>query len=218
MSNPALPPETVDHIVDMLYDQPKTLRKCSLVAKSWVPRTRIHLFADIELSSPKALKSWKKAFPDPSNSPAFHTLTLSLKCGWAMTAADVEGGWIQAFSRVVRLDLWCYDPKISLPSLHGFSPVLKSLRLSYSRQDSHVLNFVCSFPLLEDLTLISDYFDEWDSSPTINPRLRPHSPGPSSFPGSGGPKPLCDSCWTYRTALTFGSSFSRTLTGKTSIG
>ncbi|KAF9642961.1 hypothetical protein BDM02DRAFT_3104213, partial [Thelephora ganbajun] len=50
MSNPHkphLPPEILDYIVDFLYNEPETLKQCCLVSKSWVPRTRKHLFADI---------------------------------------------------------------------------------------------------------------------------------------------------------------------------
>jgi len=188
MSNPLLPSETIDHIVDMLHDTPKTLRNCSLVAKSWVPRTRMHLFADVKFSSPKALESWKKTFPDPSNSPAFHTLTLSVNCYWTMEAADAEeNGWIRAFSRVVRLELECYTPGVSLPLFHGLSPVLKSLRLTYFRQDSYIPDFFCSFPLLEDLNLISHAYAEWDLPLTINPLTSPALTGTlqlSAFEGA----------------------------------
>ncbi|KAF9643160.1 hypothetical protein BDM02DRAFT_3081141, partial [Thelephora ganbajun] len=51
MSNPRqfhLPPEILDYIIDLLHDKPETLKQCCLVSKSWVSRTRKHLFADIE--------------------------------------------------------------------------------------------------------------------------------------------------------------------------
>ena len=132
MSNPGLPPETVDHIVDILHNNPKTLRNCSLTTKSWVPRARKHLFASVRLTSPKVLESWKKTFPDPRNSPAYHTLTLFVYCPEVITAADAEeGGWIQAFSRVVCLDVYSsvQDP-LFLTLLYGLSPFLEILRVS----------------------------------------------------------------------------------------
>ena len=106
MSSVPLPQEIVDYILDTLRDEPKTLQNCCLVAKSWVPRARKHLSASIKFSSPKDIESWKKTFPDPSNSPACHTLTLLVSCPEAVTAADAEeGGWIQTFSRVLRLEV-----------------------------------------------------------------------------------------------------------------
>ena len=100
MSNPPIPPEILDHIVDDSYDESDALRNCCLVAKSWVPRTRKHLFADIEFYLPKRLESWKMMFPDPSNSPAYHAHTLLVRFPQVVTAADAgEGGWVRTFSR-----------------------------------------------------------------------------------------------------------------------
>ena len=47
MSNSHLPAEMLDHVVDHLHDARDALRNCCLVSKSWVPRARKHLFADI---------------------------------------------------------------------------------------------------------------------------------------------------------------------------
>ena len=43
-----LPPEILDLIIDHLHDEPATLKTCCVVSKSWVPRTRKHLFALVE--------------------------------------------------------------------------------------------------------------------------------------------------------------------------
>ena len=151
MSNPPLPPEILDHIVDDLRDEPNALQDCCLVAKSWVPRTRRQLFADINFSSPEKLESWKKTFPDSSSSPASYTRILSVKFPQVVTAADAEeGGWIQTFSRVVHLNLDANatlpnDSEISLAPFHGFSPILKSLRiLSTLLPHSQTFGFVRS--------------------------------------------------------------------------
>ncbi|KAF9642570.1 hypothetical protein BDM02DRAFT_3105483, partial [Thelephora ganbajun] len=48
MSDPHLPPEVCDYIVDLLHNKPDTLGWCCLVSRSWIPRTRKHLFADIK--------------------------------------------------------------------------------------------------------------------------------------------------------------------------
>ncbi|KAF9642569.1 hypothetical protein BDM02DRAFT_3078319, partial [Thelephora ganbajun] len=61
MSNPHqvhLPPEIFDYIVDFLHDTPETLKQCCLVSKSWVPRTRKYLFADIEFFTESDLEAW----------------------------------------------------------------------------------------------------------------------------------------------------------------
>ena len=190
MSNPPIPPEILDHIVDDLYDEPDALRNCCLVAKSWIPRTRKHLFADIKFSSPERLQSWKTTFPDPSNSPAYHVHTLSVGCLRVVTAADAgEGGWIQTFSRVVRLDVdsGVHGSEFSPALFRGFSPVLKSLRVASGTLSlSQIFGFVRSLPLLEDLSLVihgtpSDNDLSAHGAPTV-------IPPPSSPPFTGSLK------------------------------
>ena len=51
MSRPHLPPEILEYILDTLHDDPKTLRDCCVVAKSWIPRTKNRLFAKVRFSS-----------------------------------------------------------------------------------------------------------------------------------------------------------------------
>ena len=161
MPNPNLPPEILDYIVDIHHDRLKTLRRCCLVAKSWVPRARRHLFAKVEFFSVKHLEAWKKTFPDPSNSPARHTHTLLIYCPDAVTAADAEdGGWIQAFSRLEYLNVGdnvqnsTYS-KASLAPFRRFLPTLKSLRVSCIwLPNAQIPDLVGSLPLLEDLALL----------------------------------------------------------------
>src|ERR1700753_334500 len=79
MSNPRprLPPETPDHIVDLLHDNRETLQECCIVSKSWVPRARKHLFVHVKFKREDCDK-WMKTFPDPINSPAYHVHTLTV--------------------------------------------------------------------------------------------------------------------------------------------
>ena len=156
MSNPRLPPEILDHTIDLLHDEQETLEDCCLVAKSWVPRTRKHLFAHVRFADDNCLKSWKKAFPNPSNSPAYHTRSLAAGCD--VTEADAEeGGWIPTFSRLVRLELDCpasYGKRENLVPFRKFSPTLKSLYVdSILLVGSQLFGLICFLPLLEDLVL-----------------------------------------------------------------
>jgi len=106
MSNPRLPLETLDYIVDLLHDEPETLEDCCLVSKSWVSRPRKHLFANIALRHTADLEEWKETFPDPVNSPAYHARSLIIGSSRFVTTADAEeDDWIRAFPRVVRLEV-----------------------------------------------------------------------------------------------------------------
>ena len=163
MPNPHLPPEILDYIVDFLHDRPDTLRKCCIVSKSWVPRTRRHLFANVALFSVEELESWMTTFPDPADSPAYHAHTLFIGCPQVVMAANAEaGGWIQVFSHVANLGVCgnlgeypnCDNTEVSLAPFHGFSSTLKSLcAYSIVLPCRHLFNLIRFSPLLEDLTL-----------------------------------------------------------------
>jgi hypothetical protein len=159
MSSPHLPAETLDHIVDHLHDAEDALRNCCLVSKSWVPRTRKHLFAEIDFRTVWVLKSWKKTFPDPSTSPAHYARALSVSCPEDVAGVDAEaGGWIRDFSRVVRLEVGNHDNfnefEISLAPFHGLSPAIKSLRINAPEfRSSRIFDLILSFPLVEDVAM-----------------------------------------------------------------
>ena len=149
MPHPRLPPEISDYIADLLHDKPRTLKRCCLVSKSWVPRARKHLFGRIKFRHPAEVDAWKKIFPDPANSPGYHTHSLSFRCAEVFTIADAEeGGWIQAFSNVVRLRvLNSGTRKFRPPSTALESACIDDAIIS----SSNFLALICSLPVLQDL-------------------------------------------------------------------
>ena len=180
------------------------LKNCCLVSKSWTPRARKHLFADITFRSADDLKSWKETFPNPLASPAYHTYILSVHCVRAVTTADAgPGGWLTGFSSVVYLETWDHEvtpgeSMISLVPFHRFSPVLKYLRLTSAfLPPSRVFNFILSFPHLEGLTVttyqraLTDDNDGSDGSSTIaQPWNPPAFTGYLDLLIMGGMKPI----------------------------
>jgi hypothetical protein len=184
MSNPDLPPEILDFIVDILRDQPEALKRCCLVSKSWVPRTRKYLFAEITFRTEKGLKLWKKTFPNPSTSPAHYAKTLFIQCSQVVVAADAEpGGWITGFSSVVSLRVESRalfaNGSFSLAPFHGLSPAAKSLRIIIpSLPPPQIINLVLSFPLLEDLAVTTSFrmsTDNDDGSDKVLTTVQPSS-------------------------------------------
>jgi len=163
MSSPRLPAELLDHIVDHLHDTEDALRNCCLVSKSWIPRTRKHLFAEVQFGGPEDLDAWEETFP--VTSPGRYTKTLTIDCPEVVTAADAQiGGWIESFSHVVHLELGgssqlpgTYEDDESatfLVPLRGLSPFVKSLDIDcYSLPPSRIFDLILSFPLLEDLAM-----------------------------------------------------------------
>jgi hypothetical protein len=167
-----LPPENLDHIVDHLHDDPTTLKACCVVSKSWIHRTRTHLFASVEFCAPKfPIERWKKTFPDPSNSPAHHTRHLYIH-GYSAYNIRAVHGWIRAFHSLVHLQLgghiWTY--RGSLVPFDGLSPTLRSLHLKCDSPE--VFDLICSFPLLEHLALVPPSLGSeiWNIPPT-SPKL-----------------------------------------------
>ena len=169
----SLPPEIHDLVVDNLHDEPTTLKTCCVVSKSWVPRARKHLFARVEFHASKShFERWRKAFPDPSNSPAHHTRALRIYGIPFVTATDAGAdSWIRAFHNVVHLRLDRLD-QASLIPFYGLSPTVKILHLSYTTLE--VFDLVCSFPLLEHLALVASHTEseagQW-SAPSTSPKL-----------------------------------------------
>ena len=175
MSNPCLPAEVLDHVVDLLQNTEHALRNCSLVSKSWIPRARKHIFADIRLDA-KGLRSWRETFPDPSASPASYAKILFVNYLEVFAAADIEaGGWIRAFSHVVDLKLsgtrltFADEPPEPLVPFHGTPPSTESLgEKAPILSSSQIFDFILSFPLLEDLT-VSVHGVPTDGGPDASP-------------------------------------------------
>ena len=189
MPIPYLPPEILDYIVDFLHDEPETLEECCLVSKSWVPRARSHLFADIKIRPESDLKLWKKQLAGAGNTLAYHTRTLSIGCPEFVVDADAgEGGWIRAFSSVESLDVnngvWPLDTlRCTITPFHGFSSTLKSFRVCPIILPSPQLFFLIrSSPLLEDLTVVGHSESSGEDN---NPHWLPPGVSTTSPPLSG---------------------------------
>ncbi|KAF9778178.1 hypothetical protein BJ322DRAFT_501077 [Thelephora terrestris] len=181
-SRPSLPQETLDFIVDLLRGSRDALKQCCLVCKSWIPRTRRYLFYRIAFRSLADLEAWRRTFPDPANSPAYHTRSLTVECLPYITAADAEdGGWIRAFSKVELFNVMSTTRSshaYSLVPFRNISPALKSLCVEYRNIPlSEVFGLMHNLPLLEDLMILCHGMDtrssEEDERSTFKPSTSP---------------------------------------------
>ena len=162
MSDPHLPAEMLDHIVDHLQDTEDALKSCCLVSKSWIPRTRKHLFTEAIFPTAEDLQMWKETFPDPLTSPACYTKRLFVGCSQVVTAADADaGGWITGFSHVEHLGLQDHtlfaNGSSTLSLFRGFSPIKSLDVISTDLPPPRVFNLILSFPLLENLTVFTSH-------------------------------------------------------------
>jgi len=191
MSNPYLPPEILDYIVDFLHDDPDALERCCLTSKSWIPRTRKHLFAEVDLWHEDRLGSWKKMFSDPSTSPAHFVRSLRIGGACAVTTADAEvGGWLRGFAHIVHLgvetsEFYHGGFPVSLVPFHGFSRTIKSLRVkSVDLPPSEIFDFILSSPLLEDLAVAGWRTWACDMDGSDGPPTFVQPSNPPAFTGS----------------------------------
>ena len=102
---PAIPTEVVEQIIDMVAEvelrfnkedvqlRTYSLYACSLVARSWVPRSRLHLYPFVELSSDRKTRRFMNSL---AQSPALGQFVETLQirphnedertCGWIFKA------------------------------------------------------------------------------------------------------------------------------------
>lgn len=177
----SLPPELLDLIVDHLHDDPSTLLSCCTVSKSWVPWSRWHIFAHVKFDTSRfSLESWMGAFPDPLDSPAHYTRSLTiLDLAIAAATSPDAGRWIRAFHKIDHLHVNTIslneDDQVSFAPLHGLLPTVRSLHFdSTYLKSSEVFGLLHSFPLLEDFELntysCQGEADEW-RAPLTSPKL-----------------------------------------------
>ena len=120
-----------------------------------------------------------EAFPDPLNSPAHYTRVLGISGNEILNTAIINARpWLRSFRNLEELHVSTRGSKpevgqVSFAQLHGLSPTLKFLHLVHpSVTSSQALDLICSFPLLEDLSLYNSVnttggsADEWDAPPT----------------------------------------------------
>ncbi|KAK0225446.1 hypothetical protein IW262DRAFT_687022 [Armillaria fumosa] len=58
--------ELIDEIVDYLHDLPSALKACSLVARKFYPRTRVHLFREADCDDPESARVFNIVHDSPT--------------------------------------------------------------------------------------------------------------------------------------------------------
>ena len=151
----SLPPEIIDHIIDFVNSS-WTLRVCSLVAKSWVYRSQMHLFRNAKLFHNR----WQRVTLVYNTSLARHTRNLRLVQVYPPgITTDIHGPFLvrlQDFRNVENLTL---DGELSafsegeLNKYFGhFGENLRSLQLNgEGMSPDSFLDLLGLLPNLEDL-------------------------------------------------------------------
>ena len=177
-----LPQELVEGIIDYFSDDSTMLVTFSLVAKSWLARSRCHLFSKIALSKESARK-WQSLIPPGPDGLSCLVRSLSLLQAPASRwldpeSLDVISDHLFSFQQVENLLVtWLYlddfEPASLARHFGHFGPSLRSLRLSYLAADySALMTFLQLFPNLQDLHIHTPELND------DNPPLRISRTGP----------------------------------------
>jgi len=177
----SLPQELLDKILSHLHsddkrDEHRTLRNCSLVAKSWVHPARRRLFKTVEIRE-KNLQSWLDSIPPANEGLLQHIRSLSYVTEIALLQA--------ATARPTYCALQAYLP--SLPQLQHLSLCFMKIPSGISRQIEMFSAFrhtllrlsfcYCTvaigalgtllnyFPSLNHLNLANVFWNEVDATP-----------------------------------------------------
>ena len=172
---PALPTEVIERIINMVSETTQqyrlreieerndSLRACALVARSWVPRSRLHLFRHITLDSDLRTRRFLNSL---TLSPALEPYVESLQigpdqnrgpCGWIYQALSALPS-ILPHLRVLR---FCYLPLLHptcLVALSRFCSVeTLFLRGLFQQSLRETIQLINQFPGLRNLYV-------WDCS------------------------------------------------------
>jgi hypothetical protein len=181
MTTPYLPPELVEHIIDMLVGDRQSLLSCSLASVNWVHRSRHHLFASIRLHSLSNLQSWFSTGLGPCS---HHVRTLHLvqdEFKWITpeTLEKTQSGLSSFYNvkslSITNLNLATYDEG-SLARFFGHFSNLTSLSVEkFTGHPDALVYFICMFPELDNLKIDSLTMVKTAKafpSPTVTPRFR----------------------------------------------
>lgn len=188
------PPELIARILDFLHDDQAALRSSCLVHTWWISPSRHHLFASVDFHKLFDLELWVNSFPSVPHSPARNVRNISIAGLWASLGEgefnpnELEGPVLEgfrSFNRVSKLLLTLLNlHTTSSPEIHfsHFHSSLTSLELysPYPTTPRKLLQFICSFPRLENLLItgLSHWVEESEGD---LPRLRTSPPLGGSF-------------------------------------
>jgi len=77
--SPELPQELVDQIIDHLWDDPLSLRACSLSCSAWLPSSRTHIFREVKLDGAVACLRFEELLQASSDIIAVYIRNLFIE-------------------------------------------------------------------------------------------------------------------------------------------
>ena len=169
---PTFPQEVIDDLIDWVSvgsagQRDPHLRCCSLVARGWVHRGRLHLFRNIELASTNDISSWIRNVRPGVDGVSGYVRKLWLNSSWDQWSRrfpSVEH--LRSFTHVeeLRLTYWCgrrATREEIEEAFWGLGPSVRSLSISLPRGDPcSFLHLLSLFRHLDNLSVWTSCLDE----------------------------------------------------------
>ena len=158
------PQEIIDDIIDHFQDDPspRNLQTCSLVAKSWVPRSRRSLFRDVSFPGKNKFEYWCRAIPAGPDGIASYTRVLRLSDPWDKlmdpTFLQKHIGHLTSFRSLQSLvfflvDLTAFDHVSITNCFRHFETVRSLLFCNVASPITNILLLTYLFPNLQRLDI-----------------------------------------------------------------
>ncbi|KAJ7032535.1 hypothetical protein C8F04DRAFT_1107156 [Mycena alexandri] len=155
-SDPILPPEVIDIIIDNLHNHPRTLRACGLVSRNWLGGSRHHLFGRGIYLAARDLETFSSLLQSPYNTLSFHLRSIrvtgfqygELTQLWSLLPTFAHLRSIHIHGNPIRFDSDIIMGTHKLASVR-FVALLHAVFPSYDGLNT----FLLRFPLLTTLEL-----------------------------------------------------------------
>ncbi|KAI0672680.1 hypothetical protein C8Q78DRAFT_1152127 [Trametes maxima] len=162
-----LPPELYDATIDYLEDDVESLRACGLACKTWLPRSRFHLFRSVRLRHADDVVRFR-ALLASAPGVAHYVRKLSLVADYAGVTADgaalEDDGWVDDAADLLPLFTGVTTLALARVRWHAlndetraaFDGVFKTVHQLFLFEVSFdasrdVIAFLSGFPVLQEL-------------------------------------------------------------------
>lgn len=166
------PQEVIDDLIDWVGvssvgQKDPDLRACSLVAWSWVERSRQRLFHSIELGSAPDISRWIRDTRPGAGGVSRYVKKLWIDFGWDQWSQRFQSAQhLKSFSHVqdLRLTYWGggqANREEVEEAFGGLGQSVRSLAISLPRVTlGPFIHLLSLFPHLDNLSIMTSYLDE----------------------------------------------------------
>ncbi len=165
----SIPIEIQEIAIDVLHDDPSSLRACALVCHAWLPRSRLNLFRSISLHPGRSLDNLFDLFQEKPFIRSFvEQISVSLRRGDESTPTLFETIPIRLITELPNIRAFTFrdESRGATPPYISFRPLALACFKQYSSVEtlhigplvfptcSHLVRLVAAFPSLRHPHLV----------------------------------------------------------------